>query len=533
MSNIYVQEPPCEGKVTLETTVGDIDIELWSREAPKAARNFLQLCLEGYYTNTKFFRVVPDFIVQGGDPTNTGTGGESVYGKPFKDEFHQRLRMVRRGLVCMANAGKDDNGSQFFFTLAATRELQNKHTVFGKVAGDTIFNMLRLATGHLEDGDRPKYPHRITGAKVQVNPFDDIVPRAVISQEMEKGKKKKKSKAKAHKAFNVLSFGAEAEEEEEDLEKALGENKGKAKSAHDLANDPKLRGDVDEHQARDELGVEESSSGEEETDDEDEAERRREQAQKNLDSVKNKLVKRKAEKVMMDVRTKVKKTDAVEEFIKKEQGMAENDEDFEGEYECPLLKKQAMKKQEIQKELKALTKELRPKKKKTTTDGKVESEEEEEKEVVKNHVLETFHKEQKRYAEVKASRPIPKQKASREEQTMALLAKFKAKLSGFKAEDDEEETKEDKEGEEKTDEKKEDEDNEEIEGDDWMNKGSKGLVFDNDGPIVAKDASTKDDDWFDIYDPRNPINKRRREADASVGRLGGQNKEKDRRTQHF
>merc|ERR1712008_330441 len=83
-------------------------------------------------------------------------------------------------------------------------------------------------------------------------------------------------------------------------------------------------------------------------------------------------------------------------------------------------------------------------------------EEEEEKEVVKNHVLETFHKEQKRYAEVKASRPIPKQKASREEQTMALLAKFKAKLSGFKAEDDEEETKENKEGEEKTDEKKED-----------------------------------------------------------------------------
>ena len=80
----------------------------------------------------------------------------------------------------MANAGKDDNGSQFFFTLAATRELQNKHTVFGKVTsedfgysfrssqvgGDTIFNMLRLATGHLEDGDRPKYPHRIISAQV-------------------------------------------------------------------------------------------------------------------------------------------------------------------------------------------------------------------------------------------------------------------------------------------------------------------------------------------------------------------------------
>jgi len=74
MSNIYVQEPPCEGKVCLETTVGEIDIELWSKECPKACRNFVQLCLEGYYDKTKFFRVVPDFIVQGGDPTNTGSG---------------------------------------------------------------------------------------------------------------------------------------------------------------------------------------------------------------------------------------------------------------------------------------------------------------------------------------------------------------------------------------------------------------------------------------------------------------------------
>ena len=136
--------------------MGDIDIELWSSECPKACRNFVQLCLEGYYTQTKFFRcsassdgnlyhhstrVVPDFIVQGGDPTNTGTGGDSIWGKPFKDEFHQRLRMVRRGLVCMANAGKDDNGSQFFFTLAATRELQNKHTVFGKVVWSSWMKM--------------------------------------------------------------------------------------------------------------------------------------------------------------------------------------------------------------------------------------------------------------------------------------------------------------------------------------------------------------------------------------------------------
>merc|ERR1719291_1106974 len=131
----------------------------------------------------------------------------------------------------------------------------------------------------------------------------------------------------------------------------------------------------------------------------------------------------------------------------------------------------------------------------------------------KNDVLESYHKEKKRYAEVKAAKPIPKQKASREEQTLALLAKFKQKLSGIKYGDDDEEkdkgTKETKKDDEKT------EDDEEIVGDDWMKNT---LVFENDAPVLAKDASSKDDDWFDIYDPRNPINKRRREQDAQDGR---------------
>uniref|UniRef100_A0A8C7EI03 Peptidyl-prolyl cis-trans isomerase n=1 Tax=Nothoprocta perdicaria TaxID=30464 RepID=A0A8C7EI03_NOTPE len=120
-------------QVLLRTTAGDIDIELWSKEAPKACRNFVQLCMEEYYNNTIFHRVVPGFIIQGGDPTGTGSGGDSIYGAPFKDEFHSRLRFNRRGLVAMANAGPHDNGSQFFFTLGRADELNNKHTIFGKV----------------------------------------------------------------------------------------------------------------------------------------------------------------------------------------------------------------------------------------------------------------------------------------------------------------------------------------------------------------------------------------------------------------
>eukprot|EP00877_Chromochloris_zofingiensis_P013098 jgi/Chrzof1/8041/UNPLg00086.t1 len=74
MSNIYNLEPPTKGKVTLKTTMGDIDIELWAKEAPKAVRNFVQLCLEGYYDGTIFHRVIKDFMIQGGDPTGTGQG---------------------------------------------------------------------------------------------------------------------------------------------------------------------------------------------------------------------------------------------------------------------------------------------------------------------------------------------------------------------------------------------------------------------------------------------------------------------------
>lgn len=85
--------------------------------------------MEGYYDGTIFHRVIKDFIAQGGDPTGTGQGGESIYGEPFKDEIHSRLRFNRRGLVAMANSDKDDNASQFFFTLGACPEL-NKNILY-------------------------------------------------------------------------------------------------------------------------------------------------------------------------------------------------------------------------------------------------------------------------------------------------------------------------------------------------------------------------------------------------------------------
>ncbi|KAJ2252281.1 Peptidyl-prolyl isomerase cwc27 [Coemansia sp. RSA 455] len=240
MSNIYVSEPPTSGKVTLETTAGEIEVELWSKQSPKACRNFIQLCLEGFYDNTIFHRVVPGWIVQGGDPTGTGEGGESIYGAPFVDEFHSRLRFTRRGLLGMASTGPNCNGSQFFITLAPTPELQKKNTIFGTVVGDSLFNALKLADGDLDKvTERPVYPKSIIRARVLDNPFTDIAPRVAIGQTIEPSmleESEKRKRPKTVKNRKLLSFG------DDDDDDVIAQRGGSAmKSSHDLLrSDPAL-----------------------------------------------------------------------------------------------------------------------------------------------------------------------------------------------------------------------------------------------------------------------------------------------------
>ncbi|KAH7386756.1 cyclophilin-like domain-containing protein [Phaeosphaeria sp. MPI-PUGE-AT-0046c] len=210
MSATYNLEPNPTAKVLLHTTTGDLELELFAKQTPVTSRNFLQLCLDGYYDNTVFHRLVRGFIIQGGDPTGTGQGGESSYdGEPFADEFHSRLKYTRRGLLGMANTGKkDDNGSQFFFTLAATPELQEKNTMFGRVAGDTIYNLMKMAEAEIRDGseDQLMYPTRITSTEIIINPFEDMVKRMRVAERTAPEQAKaKKPKRKAGK--NVLSFG--------------------------------------------------------------------------------------------------------------------------------------------------------------------------------------------------------------------------------------------------------------------------------------------------------------------------------------
>jgi cyclophilin family peptidyl-prolyl cis-trans isomerase len=116
-------------KATMQTNQGAIEIELFDDDAPKTVENFKKLANDGFYDGVIFHRVIPDFMIQGGDPTGTGTGGP---GYQFEDEFNDHK--VERGALAMANAGPNTNGSQFFIVTAeATPWLDGKHTVFGKV----------------------------------------------------------------------------------------------------------------------------------------------------------------------------------------------------------------------------------------------------------------------------------------------------------------------------------------------------------------------------------------------------------------
>jgi peptidyl-prolyl cis-trans isomerase SDCCAG10 len=212
MSSTYNLEPNPTAKVVLHTTTGDLELELFAKQTPITSRNFLQLCLDGYYDNTVFHRLVKGFILQGGDPTGTGQGGESSYdGEPFADEFHSRLKFNRRGLLGMANTGKkDDNGSQFFFTLANTPELQGNNTMFGRIVGDTIYNLIKIAEAEIAEGseDRPMYPSRITSTEIIINPFEDMVKR-VRRAEMTEPETKKAKKPKRKAGKTLLSFGGD------------------------------------------------------------------------------------------------------------------------------------------------------------------------------------------------------------------------------------------------------------------------------------------------------------------------------------
>jgi peptidylprolyl isomerase domain and WD repeat-containing protein 1 len=139
-------------QVVLHTTMGDIHINLFPDRCPKSVENFCVHCRDGYYDGHVFHRVIKSFMIQTGDPTGTGSGGESIWGGEFEDEFHPTLKHDRAFTVSMANAGPNTNGSQFFITVVPTPWLDNKHTVFGRVVkGMDVCEKISKAKSDKED----------------------------------------------------------------------------------------------------------------------------------------------------------------------------------------------------------------------------------------------------------------------------------------------------------------------------------------------------------------------------------------------
>jgi len=146
--------------VVFETTQGNFEVVLFTDIAPKTCENFLGLIKSKYYDGTIFHRVIKSFMIQGGDPQGNGTGGKSIWGKEFADEFVSNVKFEKPGLLAMANRGPNTNGSQFFITTASTPWLNQKHTIFGEVVSgyDVVKKIEMTQTGFQ---DRPLETQKI------------------------------------------------------------------------------------------------------------------------------------------------------------------------------------------------------------------------------------------------------------------------------------------------------------------------------------------------------------------------------------
>ncbi|MFA5059307.1 MAG: peptidylprolyl isomerase [Candidatus Omnitrophota bacterium] len=160
------QDAKKDVKVVFETNQGNIVLKLYPDIAPKTVENFTGLVNKGYYDGIIFHRVIKNFMIQGGDPTGTGAGGESLWGGTFEDEFSKSVSFEKPGILAMANAGPGTNGSQFFITTAPTPWLLMHHTIFGEVVEgyDVVQKIENCKTGA---NDKPVEEQKIIKAYIQ------------------------------------------------------------------------------------------------------------------------------------------------------------------------------------------------------------------------------------------------------------------------------------------------------------------------------------------------------------------------------
>jgi len=192
-----------KGYVRLNTNQGPLNLELNCDVCPKACENFMKLCQAGYYNGTVFHRSIRHFMIQGGDPTGTGTGGKSHFGEPFVDEFRPNLTFTGRGILAMANSGENTNKSQFFITYRSCKHLEGKHSIFGKLVGgmDSLANMERIGT---DNKDRPVEDIILERASVFVDPFTEADEELAREREEELSKSNAKDEKKEAAATEAV-----------------------------------------------------------------------------------------------------------------------------------------------------------------------------------------------------------------------------------------------------------------------------------------------------------------------------------------
>lgn len=266
MSNINSLEPQAFGCIVFKTTFGELELELFTKQCPKATKYFVQLCLDGYYDGTVFNRVEKDFIAIGG---KLGTDDEDddaanrIVSEKFPDEFHSRLKFSRRGLLATANTEKDRNGPEFFFTLGPAPELQNKHTIFGRLKGNSVYCLVDLNECPVDKDLAPLSEKKILEVIVVENPYPDIVARPDIVEELknyrEKPEKRDDVEYKLEPKFDLktakkLSFYPESDDEDED-----NDSDGDAVSASDKL-DPSIVAKEEEEDKSNDRSEQTSSS---------------------------------------------------------------------------------------------------------------------------------------------------------------------------------------------------------------------------------------------------------------------------------
>ncbi|KAL2146068.1 hypothetical protein VTI28DRAFT_5407 [Corynascus sepedonium] len=180
-----------KGYARLETNLGPLTLELHTETAPKAVWNFVRLAQRGYYRGVRFHRNIRNFMIQGGDPTGSGRGGQSVWGKPFADELEGPHVHDARGVVSMANKGKNTNSSQFFITYRPAKHLDRKHTVFGRVVdgADNDTTLARMEAAPVEEGtNRPIDDIIINEVVVLIDPFEEFLKEKSKREEEDKNR---------------------------------------------------------------------------------------------------------------------------------------------------------------------------------------------------------------------------------------------------------------------------------------------------------------------------------------------------------